>query len=106
MDNVVTISHCNYWIKVVGMLQQNWALVEINQEHANYDVFFITDASGVFDSMPFPTEKEAVRALRKNGFSLFSENENARNFIAPPLPPFTQAKHPNGRIYSSGKFWK
>ena len=69
-------------------------------------VYFFGDTSGVFDQMSFTSKTEAETALRRNGFTLYDEDVKAQEFIAKPNPPFHSANHPNGLIYSSGKFWR
>lgn len=88
-----------YWYKVVGFLQQNWAAIDINED-SSATVRFIDDASGVFDEMVFPSSGAACHGLRRNGFRLFSEDVEAQKHISPPSPPFREAHRP---IYSSGE---
>lgn len=106
MEKIIEISSKDYWFKVVEMLQQNWALIDKLPDSIGCTVYFIHDASGVFDQMQFNSEEEAHQALTRNGFARFAEDLSAHKFIAPPLPPFTEANHPNGPIYSSGRFWR
>lgn len=91
------------WFKVVEFLQQNWAVVI--ERKGDVLVVFYEDACGVFDEMPFPTRDEAEQALRRNGFSKFLEDKEAQKFIGLPRGKFAKRPHPNGRIYSSGRFW-
>ena len=91
------------WFKIVEFLQQNWAVV-IEREKDVLVVFY-GDTCGVFDEMPFPTRNDAERALRRNGFSKFMDDKEAQQFIGLPRGRFTERPHPNGRIYSSGRFW-
>ena len=91
------------WFKIVEFLQQNWAVV-IQRDNDVLAVFY-GDTCGVFDEMPFPTHEEAEQALRRNGFSKFLEDERAQGFIGLPRGEFEERPHPNGRIYSSGRFW-
>lgn len=100
----IKISGQDYWFKVVDMLQQNWALIE--SHNTGCVVYFIGDTSGVFDKIEFFSFAEAERQLRVNGFGRYAEDPESQKFIAPPLPPFHQSSHPNGLIYSSGRFWK
>ena len=88
------------------MLQQNWALIDVLNESDECVVYFIHDASGVFDRIQFASPEEAITALKKNGFARFSEDNQAQKFIAPPQPPYHEAEHPNGPIYSSGRYWR
>jgi hypothetical protein len=88
------------------MLQHNWALIEPNTELGGCVAFFIHDGSGVFDQIRFPSIEEATRALRRNNFKRYSEEKETERFISPPKPPFSETQHPNGPIYSSGRFWR
>jgi hypothetical protein len=65
----------------------------------------VHDGSGVFDEMTFTTEQEAKAQLTKNGFNRYSEDIKAQKIIGVPEPPFYKARHPNGPIYSSGRYW-
>lgn len=105
MQEQVEITTTDYWFKVVGMLQQNWALIDVSKEGC-CKVYFIDDTSGVFDEMDFPSAEEAAAALHRNDFARYVEDEQAQQFIRPPEPPFYQRAHPNGPIYSSGRFWR
>jgi len=91
------------WFKIVEFLQQNWAVV-IEREDDVLVVFY-GDTCGVFDEMPFATRDKAEQALRRNGFSKFLEDKRAQEFIGLPSGEFAERPHPNGRIYSSGRFW-
>ena len=100
----VRISSRDYWVKVVEMLQQNWALID-GTDAGGAVVFFVTDGSGVFDRISFPSLSAAKEALQSNGFKRFAGNPHLEEFLRRPPPPFHEATHPNGPIYSSGRFW-
>ncbi len=100
----IEISSTDYWFKIVDMLQQNWALIEAQGEGCV--VYFISDASGVFDQIAFEHPAEAQKQLRINGFKKYQDDKEAQKFIVPPRPPFHKSEHPNGAIYSSGRYWK
>ena len=100
----ITIQSSDYWFKVVDFLQQNWALIEVASDGVL--VRFISDSSGVFDEMTFPSLEDATKALRNNGFNRLAENAQAAGILRPPAPPFRASPHPNGPIYSSGRFWR
>lgn len=104
-EETIEITSRDYWLKVMEMLQQNWALLEPNKEKSGFILYFINDVSGVFDQMEFDNSQEAERQLRLNGFSKYAENEQAQGFISPPPSPFRESSHPNGAIYSSGRYW-
>ena len=105
MKNSVIINSHDYWFKVVAMLQQNWALIDpVSPECCR--VFFISDTYGVFDELEFSDLAVAEAALRGNGFARFEEDIEAQQFLTRPLPPFHRRPHPNGPIYSSGRYWR
>lgn len=92
------------WIKLVGMLQQNWAVV-VEQDQTSLVVFY-NDLCAVFDEISFPSTSEAEAALRRNGFSKYRENPGHQEFIALPEGDFVEGSHPSGQIYSSGQYWR
>ncbi len=59
----VQIKGRDYWVKVVDMLQQNWALID-GPAGAQVTVFFVNDRSGVFDRIVFASRDEASRGPR------------------------------------------
>jgi len=103
-DEVIEIQSCDYWFKIVEFLQQNWALIDQTPEGAV--VWFFGDTSGVFDQLAFASAEEAQAALLRNGFRRYADDPEAKNFIAIPAPPYYRRRHPNGPIYSSGRYWK
>jgi hypothetical protein len=104
MTDAVKIESQDYWFKVVDMLQQNRALIDAGETHAVF--FFVSDASGVFDQLAFASIETAKASLAENDFRRFEDDPQARSFLTPPQPPFFNHPHPNGPIYSSGRFWK
>ena len=63
------VANRDYWVKVVGMLMQNYALID------EYDgktvIWFLSERGGVFDCRFYPYrngQDRAVRALERNGF--------------------------------------
>lgn len=104
MSESVPIQSRDYWFKVIEMLQQNWALID--SDAAGVVVYFVSDTSGVFDELRFPSQASAASALQTNGFLRFADDSSASLFLRCPEPPFNRRPHPNGPIYSSGRFWK
>jgi hypothetical protein len=104
MNETVPIQSRDYWFKVVEMLQQNWALIDASGD--GVVVYFVSDTSGVFDEIRFQFAGEAETALRLNGFRRYGEDPRAASVLHCPTPPFRKYPHPNGPIYSSGRFWK
>lgn len=95
----------DHWFKVVDMLQQNWALIASSAK-GDVTIFFISDASHVFDRLSLPTVEDATAALQRNGFNRYADDPEDHDLIRPPSPPYREKKHPNGPIYSSGRFWR
>ena len=58
MREPVAIQSSEFWVKLVDVLRQNWALIDEGAEGAAR-VFFATDLSGVFDEMAFPLKNTA-----------------------------------------------
>lgn len=101
----MAVSSEDFWVKVVEMLQQNWAVIEPDSDRG-VRVYFITDASGVFDEMVFSSSEDAARALQHNSFRRYADAPDLQSFLRPPTAPFHRGAHPNGPIYSSGRFWR
>lgn len=102
MNEPVAIQSADYWVKLIEMLQQNWALLEPEKNGA-VRVYFILDDSGVFDELAFSSESAAHEQLGRNGFRRFAESD--RHFLLPPSPPFKRTTF-HGPVYSSGRFWR
>jgi hypothetical protein len=90
-DREVKIKSRDYWFKLVDFLQQNWALVDRDEQGDGCTVFFFADDSGVFDTLRFSSESEAHRALARNGFGLFDLDPEAKRFLRKPEPPFHES---------------
>jgi len=102
----IIVGNREFWFKVVDFLQQNWALIEQPKGDDGCTVYFMGDTSLVFDRLSFSSPKDAEEALRRNGFARFSDDEAAQEFLAVPTAPYFEGSHPNGPIYSSGRFWR
>lgn len=104
MEEELEILNTDFWFKIVEFLQQNWGVIE--ESDSGYTVYFFGDTAGVFDQIDFTSIQEAEAALRRNGFARYAEDKNVQDFIAKPKPPFHRRPHPNGPIYSSGRYWQ
>jgi hypothetical protein len=102
MNANIPIRSTDFWVKVVGMLQHNWALIE-DETPGAVRVYFISDTGGVFDEIAFTSTSSAKEALGKNGFKCFADSADLQSLLRPPSAPFRRSVHPNGRIYSSGR---
>jgi hypothetical protein len=94
-------SSARLWIKVVGMLEQNWAVIEgVEPSH----ILFVDDNGLIFDKLRMGNHDEACDALTRNGFSRYPATEADLRYIKPPEGPFRPGcLRP---IYSSGRFWR
>lgn len=105
MSETMPIEGLDFWVKVVDMLQQNWAIIQYDPSDGAR-VFFISDRSEIFDQLTFRDVTEAEIALARNGFREFANAADLKSFLRAPLPPYREGRHPNGPIYSSGRFWQ
>ena len=85
MSDVVPIKIQDVWVKVVEMLQQNWALIE--PKGSKVTIYFLHDLGGVFDELSYPSLREAQAALRLNGFRRNDEDPSYSEMFARPEPP-------------------
>lgn len=116
LPDQININNPDCYVKTVGMLQENWALLVPDSDGYSIRIYFChgkyrpTDGVvGVFDSLVFKNKSDAEKELELNGFlyiqkSLITEL-NLDTF--PPLPPakYNPVPHANGLIYSSGRSW-
>ncbi len=93
------------WFKIVGMLQQNWAVYERGST-GQPRISFVEDDGVIFDEIPVPSEWRAHQLLRFNGFRLWEDDEESQAFLTPPAPPFQHDPVRRRPIYSSGEYWK
>lgn len=117
---VFKISNRDWWLKVLGMLQHNWALIEENSNGAATLYFFhdggmtlgssgyslsdIRSRCAVVDSLNFLNRKAALQALEENGF--FRLNQRPGPWLnAYPRGHFYDARATEEGIYSNGGYW-
>jgi hypothetical protein len=79
MNERVPIENEDVWVKVVDMLQQNWAVIE-PETAGRVRVYFISDASVVFDEIAFPSAEDAAIALQRNGFRRYAASKDLQAF--------------------------
>lgn len=96
----------DFWIKVVGMLQHNWAVIRPTRR-GQIEILFFDDGSLVFDKIPGSSFQQAEADLRRNGFLPHDDpEEDFRDFIAKPRAPFLMGSASKRPIYSSGEYWR
>jgi hypothetical protein len=106
---VFKISNRVWWVKVLGMLSHNWALVERNAD-GNATVYFFQDTSygerpAIIDSLEFQSVLQARQALFKNDFKVL------RSYPGPwmgsePKGFIYDNRNERNKIYSNAKFWR
>lgn len=108
MKRNVHIENRTYWIKILEMLQQNWAIIELSSREPTdtCEVFFIDDNSCVFDRLRFASPREAEAGLTRNGFRLYDPDPQMLKHIPPPSAPFYESPDCQTFVYSSGRFWR
>ena len=114
------ISNRDWWVKVLGMLQHNWALIEEDRNGATTVYFFhdggvtlgstgyrlseIRSRCAVVDSLNFPNREDASHALDRNGFFRLTERPGPwMNDY--PRGHFYDARATEEGIYSRGEYW-
>lgn len=102
------ISNRNWFVKVLGMLCHNWALIEENKDNSATVYFFQDHSPGqrpaVIDSLNFTDEDEAWNALELNGFELLKKSPGPW-MGCEPKGFFYDARAKSVGVYSSGKYW-
>jgi hypothetical protein len=118
---IFEIKSCIWWIKILGMLQHNWALIEESGTGAA-TVFFFHDGEvgmrgygysreqlkgryAVVDSLNFDSAQLAKEALSRNGFRLH-ENWELLGSDVKPRGNFYDVRSFEDGIYSSQGHWK
>lgn len=114
------ISSRDWWVKVLGMLQHNWALIE--KTDRNFIVYFFHDEGiamrflsgytlrqlrnrcAVIDSLEFNSLEEAKSALRLNEFERLAENPGPWDGYQ-PHGNFYDSRSSEEGIYSKAGYW-
>lgn len=114
------ISNRDWWVKVLGMLQHNWALIEEDRNGATTLYFFhdggmtlgssgyrlseIRSRCAVVDSLNFPNRKDALQALERNDFYRLAERPGPW-INEYPKGHFYDARATEEGIYSKSGYW-
>lgn len=118
---VFEINAHEWWIKVLGMLQHNWALIE-ERPDGSVTVYFFHDCGdtnmpchgysmrqlkgrcAVIDSLEFRSVRDAENALSQNGFRPHGKNELMGSDLK-PFGNFYDARSTEEGIYSKQGYW-
>ena len=93
------------WVKVLGMLQQNWCVIEDGTGDAVELVFF-DDHGDVFDNLTAANLHSAQAALQANGFSWMREYSSFYQASGVPTLPVLGDREKSRPVYSSGEYWQ
>lgn len=92
------------WVKVLGMLQQNWCLLEQNPS-GSLDLVFFDDLGRVFDWISAPDLLAAQAVLRANRFKWMWESSSFYSAAGVPSLPEPGVRERSRPVYSSGEYW-
>jgi uncharacterized protein (DUF1810 family) len=92
------------WVKVLGMLQQNWCIIE-DVPGGAVELLFFDDHGDVFDHLPATNLHAAEAALKANGFSWMREYSSFYQASGVPSLPLPRAREQSRPVYSSGEYW-
>lgn len=95
----------NLWVKVLGMLQQNWCRIESGKDGST-DLVFFDDQGHVFDWVTMPDKGSAKTILRSNGFISLRDSPSFFQFLGMPINPMVGQRCRSRPVYSSGKYWQ
>lgn len=110
-----------WWVKVLGMLQHNWALIENHNKKitvyffydlgiqkacsSQYTIYQLKNRSAVVDSLDFECIKAAELGLQRNGFMKLKDNPGP--WIGEcPIGNYFDARQNEEGIYSKLGYWK
>ncbi|WP_291924391.1 DUF1810 family protein [Limnohabitans sp.] len=93
------------WVNVLGMLQQNWCVLE-QSTGGSVDLVFFEDHGHVFDWMTFASFDAAEAALRANGFVWMWESSSFYSTAGVPVLPGPDDRKRSRSVYSNGKYWE
>jgi hypothetical protein len=111
----------DWWVKVLGMLQHNWALIETHKDSVT--VYFFHDEGitrgflkgytlkqlrnrcAIIDSLEFKYIDEAKIALTRNSFDRLRENPGSWDGLQ-PHGNFYDARSGEEGIYSKSGYWE
>ena len=93
------------WVKVLGMLEQNWCVIE-EGPGGRVELVFFDDHGKVFDHLPAANLHAAQAALQTNGFYWMWELSSLYQACGVPTLPLPGARKQSRPVYSSGEYWQ
>ena len=93
------------WVKVLGMLEQNWCVIE-EGPGGGVELVFFDDHGKVFDHLPAANLHAAQAALQTNGFYWMWELSSFYQACGVPSLPLPGARKQSRPVYSSGEYWQ
>ena len=93
------------WVKVLGMLEQNWCVIE-DCPGGGVELVFFDDHGKVFDHLPAANLHAAQAALQTNGFYWMWELSSFYQACGVPSLPLPGARKQSRPVYSSGEYWQ
>lgn len=93
------------WVKVLGMLEQNWCVIE-DCPGGGVELVFFDYHGKVFDHLPAANLHAAQAALQTNGFYWMWELSSFYQACGVPTLPLPGARKQSRPVYSSGEYWQ
>lgn len=93
------------WVKVLGMLEQNWCVIE-EGPGGGVELVFFDDHGKVFDHLPAANLHAAQAALQANGFDWMWELSSFYQASGVPTLPVSGDRKKSRPVYSSGEYWQ
>ena len=110
----------DWWVKVLGMLQHNWALIETKDKGVTvyffhdlgttvgsmgpYKLSQLRNRCAIIDSLDFESSEAAIEALDANGFNRLVDYPGPWDG-SQPHGNFYDARDHQAGIYSKGDYW-
>lgn len=114
------IKSTDWWVKVLGMLQHNWALIETKDKGVTvyffhdlgttvgsmgpYKLSQLRNRCAIIDSLDFESNEAAIEALDTNGFNRLADYPGPWDGSQPHGNFYDARDHQSG-IYSKGGYW-
>ena len=80
----IQITQHDYWYKIVGMLQQVWALIEPQSVGGGVCLYRLDDGGEVYRSQTFQDLHGATQQVLEEGWQRFDEDPEMWELIVPP----------------------